>query len=320
MFNPKNSNLLDQQLDVSGLGMTIDPFTAISAGIGIVSGVSKIAGAKSKADADEKAYKEQKKLQKQLAKNQNKYNAESFEAKKENFEKMREYNFETALTRWRYNQNIQDYQYNQQVRAYNRDQQNLANTLKVNDIAARQGFVSEQRVMREIAAQQSFERTNSYIENLQTAGRARLGSAGKSSHRAMQMTAAEHGRNLAILDASFTSAITQHKSNMFDIALSKFGADLNARANAMLRPERLPDIPSPTEPPEPVWVEPLKIEPGYVGKPSRSSTMLGGIAGAAQDFAGVAGTIGAEFGKTPTKVPQKEGPRELDFNAVEEYM
>ena len=51
------------------------------------------------------------------------------------------------------------------------------------------------------------------------------------------MTAAEHGRNLAILDASFTSSVAQHNMNMFDIALNKFGADLNARANAMLRPE-----------------------------------------------------------------------------------
>ena len=41
------------------------------------------------------------------------------------------------------------------------------------------------------------------------------------------MTAAEHGRNLAILDASFTSAVQQHKFNMYDIALAKFGEDYN---------------------------------------------------------------------------------------------
>ena len=45
------------------------------------------------------------------------------------------------------------------------------------------------------------------------------------------MTAAEHGRNLAIMDASFTSAIAQHDMNMYDIALNKFGADLVAKAN-----------------------------------------------------------------------------------------
>ena len=150
--------------------------------------------------------------------------------------------------------------------------------------------------MREIAAEQAFARQDSYVESLQTEGRARLGQAGRSNERAIQMTAAEHGRNLAILDASFTSSIMQHDMNMFDIALNKFGADLNARANAMLRPEKLPDIPRPNKPPEPIWVEPMEIEPEFVARPDTLGTIMGGIGRGVSDIAGAAGPIGEILG------------------------
>ena len=157
--------------------------------------------------------------------------------------------------------------------------------------------------MREIAAEQTFARESQYIDNLQTQGKARLGAAGRSSDRAVQMTAAEHGRNLAILDASFTSSVAQHNMNMFDIALSKFGADLNARANAMLRPERLPDIPSPTKPPEPVWVEPMKIEPNYVQKPNTTGTILGGLSSGIGSIGSAAAGIAKASTPDPTPIP-----------------
>ena len=40
MFNPKGGNLLEDQLAVSGLEMSIDPFTAISAGVSIIGGIA----------------------------------------------------------------------------------------------------------------------------------------------------------------------------------------------------------------------------------------------------------------------------------------
>lgn len=276
--------------------MAIDPLTAITLGTTVVSAGAKLFGASSKASSQEKAYKEQKKANKKLAKAQNKYNKKRFEADKENFLKMRDYNFETALTKWRYAQEIQDYDYDAQMRAYAKDRQNLSNTLSANNIAMKQAFVSEQRVMRDLAAEQAFARQDSYIESLQTQGRAALGQAGQSNRRAIQMTAAEHGRNLAILDASFTSSVMQHDMNMFDIALNKFAADLNARANAMLRPEKLPDIPKPNKPPEPKWVEPMEIDPAFVAKPNTTGTIMEGITGAVGDVAGAAPSIAKLFG------------------------
>ena len=296
MFNPKVNNLLDEQLANSGLEMSIEPITAISAVAGIASAGASIVGGISQANSDRDNYKAQKKANKKVAKAYNKYNKKRFEADKENFLAMREYNFETALQKWEYQRDIQDYEYRQQVRAYNRDQQNLSNQLSTNRIAARQGFKAEQRIMRELAAEQSFARQDSYIESLRTAGRASLGQAGKSKSRAVQMTAAEHGRNLAILDASYTSAIMQYDMNMFDIALNRFGADLNARANAMLKPEELPAIPRPNKPPEPKWVEPMEIEPEFVARPDTAGTIIGGIGQAAGTVANNAGPIAELFG------------------------
>lgn len=276
---------------------------ALGVVLGIASGVASIAGGIGKANAQKKAYKKQKKHAEKVADMQNEYNEKKFKADKENFLKMREYNFETALTKWRYNQDIQDYREDATNRAYEKDQQNLKNTLAMNNIAAQQAYISEQRVMREIEAQQTFAREEQYIENLRSQGRARLGQAGRSTDRAVQMTAAEHGRNLAILDASFTSSVAQHNMNMFDIALNKFGADLNARANAMLRPEKLPGIPQPTKPPEPVWVEPMKILPNYVQKPDTTGTILGGISSGLGAFAGAANAAAAASNPGATPVP-----------------
>ena len=94
------------------------------------------------ANSDRDNYKAKKMLLKKVAKAYNKYNKKRFEADKENFLAMREYNFETALQKWEYQRDIQDYEYRQQVRAYNRDQQNLSNKLSTNRIAARQALQS----------------------------------------------------------------------------------------------------------------------------------------------------------------------------------
>lgn len=302
MFNPKNNNILDQELAVSGLEMNI---------IGAIAGIAQvglgIAGAASASSSAAAAAKAQNELLKKQAELTNKYNKEKFKADKENFLMMREYNFQTALTNWRYQQEIQDYEYNTQVRMYNRDQKNLKNILKANTIGAQQAYVSEQRVMRDATTSQTFARTDNYVNALRTAGRSALGQAGRSADRAVMMTAADHGRNLAILDASFSSSLEQHDMNMFDIALNKFGADLNAEANAMLKPERLPDLPIPTKPPEPKFVEPLKIVPGQVSAPSGTGSIIGAIGQGIGALSGLAGNLGAQAGSTPSTIPSVPG-------------
>ena len=215
---------------------------------------------------------------------------------------MRAYNFDTAMTNYDYNVQLQNQEYAAQAQAYIRDQQNLSMQLKMNKIAAKRGFMQEQRVMNEIAQAQAFARQDNYVSKLRAEGSARLGSAGQSSERAVTMTAAEHGRNLAIMDASFTSAVQQHKLNMFDIALLSLVQTIMHRLMQCFKPQRLPDIPEPTMGPMPVWQEPEELEPNkisYDGEWWWLGSTLGAIGGIARSMAGA---LGGMFGNTPSGV------------------
>ena len=110
MFNPKE-NLLDQQLAVSGLEMSIDPFLGISAGMSLLSGIM---GAKSASSANRRAREAQKAREKyelKIAKKTNKHNAKLDKADKANYYAMREYSHETNLRNWERGKEIQDFQY-----------------------------------------------------------------------------------------------------------------------------------------------------------------------------------------------------------------
>lgn len=275
--------------------------TILGIGSAVAGAVGNIAAADAQAAGQRAMVAAQNKATEKSINNTNKYNKKVYRKQKRFIEDQRNYNFDTAMINWQYNKDIQDYNYAAELRAYKKDQQNLRNQLEMNDLAAKQGYLAEQRVMKEMAMSQSFARQDSYIENLQKAGRARLGAAGQSSQRAIQMTAAEHGRNLAVLDASFTSAIEQHNINMFDIALARFGADYNAQANAMLKPQPLPEIPQPTMPPLPKFKKPKKLK-FFELKSYADSTgaILGGIGGV---LGSVGGALGGLAGSKPTAVP-----------------
>ena len=63
--------------------------------------------------------------------------------------------------------------------------------------------------------------------------------AGASGDRAILMSLAEKGRQLAVLDASYQGAVRESSANMFDIAINKYGADMRAKAQTMLKPSAL---------------------------------------------------------------------------------
>ena len=67
----------------------------------------------------------------------------------------------------------------------------------------------------------------------------------------------------------------------------------------LLKPERLPDIPSPTKPPDPVFVEPMKVKPGFTPKADTQSIWLDTIGNVAGQIGGLAGPLGEAFGKSP---------------------
>ncbi len=94
--------------------------------------------------------------------------------------------------------------------------------------------------------------------------------------------------NMRVLDADIASAVNQSLRNKKDIALRQYGADINAVAQTMIRPEKLAYSPAPIKPPVRVFVEPMEAIPGAVPMPVQQSTfapIISGISAAAGSMA-----------------------------------
>lgn len=288
----KNFNLLEEQLAESGLEMSVDPVTATLIGTGLSAGSSILGGIFGSSQADKankdakKAQKKQEKAAKKAADNANKYNARAFEIEKANYFNNRRFQREIDLDSWRYQQEIQDIQYQQVVKQYAKSVENTENQLVFNSLAAIDAYKAEQSALNDIFTESAFERQGSLVDRLQQEGTAALGQAGNSRNKALQSVIAGVGRNSAINDASLVSSVEQSQRNMRQIALQKYGADLAARAEMMIRPEAIPDIPQPKQAPERIFIEPMEVTPTYIPPAVQQSTV-------APIVSGVTGAVGA---------------------------
>jgi len=265
--------------------------SAVSAGASVIGGISQSQSASAANARAQENYEAQKRAAEAAAARQNEYNKRVHEADKENYRRQRAYEWETAVKSWQYQSEIQDFQYLQTAKQYLGSVENTEQQLVYNSIAARQAQESEQASLNEIMVQDAFQREGMLIESLQREGQASLLQAGGSRSKAIQATVADLGRNSAILRASLISAGQQSERNMRDIALSRYADDIKAKAAMMIKPERLPDIPSPIPPPERIFVEPMQATADYIPAPIRQNTfapIMAGISGAAGQVAGAA--------------------------------
>jgi hypothetical protein len=289
--------------------MAIDPVSATFAGISAVASIfGGISGSQQasqqNARAEENAQKQQKLLNEQ-AKLQNEYNKQAFEAQKENYRKQAEYNFQTAVQKWQYDTTIRALNEKVDAQKYLLNAENSQKQLTFNDIAEAQGQTRRQAALEDASAEFSFNRQDLLVAALQAEGKAMLGQAGGSMMKRVQSTQAQIGRDLAVLDASLTGELKASNLESFDISLGKYSADARVDAARMLRPERLPDIPTPMKPPEPTWVEPMKIIPGMAAPAQQQNVfapLISGISSAAGSMASIdwsAPKSGGDF-KMPT--------------------
>ena len=307
MFNPKE-NLLDQQLAVSGLEMNIT-----WAGVGAITSIAGgIFGASSAAKQNREARKAQQRQQaiaNKQAKITNEYNRASFEAEKKDYFAAREFQYETAVKQWQYDTEIQDLRYVQDVRAYEASVENYGQQTMFNNVAYQASKEANQASYSEALAANAFEGETMLVENLEAAGRAALGQAGVSRGKAMQALAAKQGRDLAVLRASMSSQAQEFRRGMFDLAMQKYGADMQAKASLMMKPDRLPELIAPEMGPARTFIEPAEVLPGAVPPAQRVNPLMpliGGISGAA----GMLSQPGARFsGPRPStpNVPQVQG-------------
>ena len=282
--------LLKEQLAESGLTLSILP--AVFGAIGAVSSIAGgIMGASQASSANAKAKEAEKKQQELLneqAKLQNEYNKKKFKTEKENYKKQAQYNFDTAIEKWKYDTTVKALQEKVDAQKYLMSIENTQQQLTFNEIAAQSAQNSEQLALNDAMSEYSFERQDLLLAQLQAEGKAQLGQAGGSFGKRMTSEQANIGRALAVMSASLTGEINASTLRMFDINQGKFAADAKAMAAQMLMPEKLPDIPAPTKPPEPKWVEPMKILPGMAAPAQTQSVFAPLISGVSQAASGLA--------------------------------
>jgi hypothetical protein len=93
--------------------------------------------------------------------------------------------------------------------------------------------------------------------------------------------AADAEFNNRVLGANMKSFISQAERNVKEIQMQHKFADLNAKASAMIKPQRLSYDPAPTLPPERIFVDRMEAIPGFVPQAAQQSVwapMIQGIA------------------------------------------
>jgi hypothetical protein len=285
-FNPKES-YLDQQLAESGLEMSITWAGAgllFNVGSSLVEGFMGSSAAKKANDQAQKAYEANKLKAHNDALIQNAYQEVSFGVEKLNYQVNRQYEYANSLRSWQYNANIRDFEYLQTIKQYGKSVDNAADQLTYNNVAELEAREAEQAALNEIYKEDAFNMQGALVDRLQAEGQAALLQSGKSSQKALQSTIASLGRNAAVMDASLSSSVEQSQRNLRNIAMSKYGADLQARSSMMIRPEATPEMARPMQTPERMFASPMPVREAAVAKPVMQSTtapIIGGIAGAA---------------------------------------
>jgi hypothetical protein len=278
---------------------------AVFAAIGAVASIGGgIAGAVGASNANSRSRSNEKKQQKLLnkqAKLQNEYNDRKVKNQQENYRKQADYNFETALENWRYKTEVRAIQEKVDAQKYLLNVQNSNNQLTFNALAEQQGLSREQLAQQDARNEYAFNRQDLLVAQLESQGKASLGQAGRSRSKSIQSNLAQIGRDIAVMDASLTGEIKQSNLNMFDVRSGRYAADARVEAARMLRPQRLPDIPAPTKPPEPTWLEPMKILPGMAAPAEQQSVfapLISGIGSAASSLATIDWNTGGKAQET----------------------
>jgi len=263
-------------------------FAIISAVASVGAGIMGASSASRQNAANKRAQKEAQALANKQAAITNAYNQEAFAAEKKDYFAARDFQFETANRQWRYDTEIQDYRYLQDTEKFAGSVDNYINQISFNTLGAQMAYESQQASFNELLTSTAFEGQGSLIERLQNEGRASLGQAGNSRVKAMQSTLAEQGRNAAIMSASLVSGQREFQRGMQEVGLQKYGSDMQAAANLMIKPKSLPEILAPVMGPERTFVKPAEVLPGAVPPAQYTNPMLPLISSIASAAGGLA--------------------------------
>ena len=282
---------------------------AVGAGVSVLGGLWGGSKAASAAAA-------QAEMQNQAAMRKYGYDIQKWDMDKQMIKANRLHAFEEIRTKARNEGRIADYQdasnkqqyeYQLQIRdreqasneaQFQRSEQLYYDQLSLNERSQIIAEDNEFRQLEEIHTEQAFDKEAAYIDTLQKQGKLRaLGIRGRSAQKGYRSTAADAGRQMAMLNESFSAAGRNTKAVLKEIATDRASADLAAYAQKMLDPGVLPEPLKPLATPRAEFVMPRALGEFDFGPAPVLGAMASPSAAAAQvwgsTISGIAGSVGS---------------------------
>ena len=201
-----------------------------------------------------------------LTDNQNKkldadYAYEGYLINKKNQETMAKLTDEKNLRKYNYDLQIRNAQQKSAEKAYAKSERLYHSQLSYNQMAANHARERSLIKQNEIKQKAAFDNEDSVVKSIEAQGQlAVLGQSGKSSTRALVALHAERGKTEARLAESLVSSRRDFALTLKEISRDRYGADLAAFANRMLKPGELPMPIAPLKTPVPELQAPKAIE------------------------------------------------------------
>ena len=227
------------------------------------------------------------------------YAYEGYEINKRNQKMIAELTDKKNLRRYNYDLQIRNAQQKAQKEAFAKSEKLFHMQTGYNRQAeqdARERTLIKQQETNQKAA---FDNEDSVIQSIQAQGKlAALGQSGKSSTKAFATIAAERGRVESRLVESLVSSRRNTALTLKEISRDRYGADIAAFANRMLKPGELPMPIEPVKTPIAELQAPRPLEEyDYLPDPIMGVKASGGSwLGVASSVVSGVGTIGGELG------------------------
>lgn len=158
---------------------------------------------------------------------------------RQNNENLFGYQDQTNLNYWQDQMKIADREDRMNFAAYNKSLQQYDSQLSFNNVALVQAQQAERTKLQEAVAEMAFQSQSQTISGLEEAGIAQArGVSGRSAGKELHSVLASAARNQAIIAESLVSANKNFGQTMNKLGNEKYGADLQAWANVMVKPEK----------------------------------------------------------------------------------
>ena len=243
-------------------------------------------------------------LDKQMIQANRRHAMEEIRIKAKNEGNLADFRDATNKQQYEYQLKIRDAEQASNEAQFKRSDQIYNEQLSLNEQSAQTASENEYRQLEEIHTEMTFDKQEAYLESLLSEGKLRArGVTGRSAAKGYQVTAADAGRQMAMLNESFSAAGRDTRAVLKEIATDKASADLAAFAQKMLDPGVLPDPLKPLATPRAEFVMPRALgefdfgpKPvlGAMASPSAAANRVWG-----STISSIAGNVGGILASAP---------------------